>query len=372
MDNQIKISEKTNERNYGIDVLRILSMMMVVMLHVLGNGGIRDSTDNLSVNYEIAWFWGILANCAVNCFALISGYVGALSNVKYSNLVLLWLRVLFYSVGIAIVFKILNPDLVNIKGILTMAIPVYTKQYWYFTAYFLLFLFMPVLNCAIQNMERLKLKIVLITIIVCVSILLPVTSVLREDIWLLQGGYTPLWLIILYLVGGYIRKYGAFRNTKAVYFFVVYLSSAIITLLSKNVIQFVLGSHFEDMWLSYFSISMVVEAISLLLLFERFRVSKSISQKIISFFASLSFSVYLIHEHPFIREQILEGRFSWIGEKSPLIMIVLLLFFTVAIFVLCILIDCFRDFLFRILKIKQKLQSFEKKIFDRIKVKQRK
>ena len=30
------------ERNYGIDLLRIVSMMMVVLLHVLGQGGILD------------------------------------------------------------------------------------------------------------------------------------------------------------------------------------------------------------------------------------------------------------------------------------------------------------------------------------------
>lgn len=40
------------ERNYGIDLLRIVSMMMVVLLHVLGQGGILDGSDPLTVKSE--------------------------------------------------------------------------------------------------------------------------------------------------------------------------------------------------------------------------------------------------------------------------------------------------------------------------------
>ena len=43
------------ERNYGIDLLRIVSMMMVVLLHVLGQGGILDGSDPLTVKSETAW-----------------------------------------------------------------------------------------------------------------------------------------------------------------------------------------------------------------------------------------------------------------------------------------------------------------------------
>ncbi|MBQ5998579.1 MAG: hypothetical protein IJL70_03820 [Treponema sp.] len=32
-----------NQRNYGIDLLRILAMYMVVVLHVLGCGGILEN-----------------------------------------------------------------------------------------------------------------------------------------------------------------------------------------------------------------------------------------------------------------------------------------------------------------------------------------
>ena len=64
------------ERNYGIDLLRIVSMMMVVLLHVLGQGGILDGSDPLTVKSETAWLLEIGAYSAVNIYAMISGYVG--------------------------------------------------------------------------------------------------------------------------------------------------------------------------------------------------------------------------------------------------------------------------------------------------------
>ena len=62
-------------RNYGIDLLRIISMLGVVFLHVLGHGGIL-SLDLSPVKFSMVWFIEILAYPAVNCFVLISGYIG--------------------------------------------------------------------------------------------------------------------------------------------------------------------------------------------------------------------------------------------------------------------------------------------------------
>ena len=74
---------QTKERNYGIDLLRIVSMFLVCILHVLGHGGILNNTTENTVNYNVAWIMNISAYCAVNCYALISGYVGIKSKFKF-------------------------------------------------------------------------------------------------------------------------------------------------------------------------------------------------------------------------------------------------------------------------------------------------
>ena len=64
------------ERNYGIDLLRVISMIGVMTLHVLGHGGVLAITKILTLNYNIAWLLNILFCSAVNCFVLITGYFG--------------------------------------------------------------------------------------------------------------------------------------------------------------------------------------------------------------------------------------------------------------------------------------------------------
>ena len=132
------------QRNYSIDALRILSMFMVVTAHALGQGGILDVLDETGAFFarrEAAWILEIAAYSSVNCYALISGYVGINARYRYSNLALLWLRVVFYTVGITLFFFLVVPGATGIKELIQSFFPVTYGDYWYFTSYFALFYF---------------------------------------------------------------------------------------------------------------------------------------------------------------------------------------------------------------------------------------
>lgn len=122
-------------RNYGIDFLRMISMIMIVMLHTLGHGGILRSVSFLSVHYQIAWLLEVIAFGAVNTYAMISGFVSVDSHFKISNILILWLQVLFYGILINTVFFFLLPESRNTSGWIQALFPVTRKEYWYFTAY---------------------------------------------------------------------------------------------------------------------------------------------------------------------------------------------------------------------------------------------
>lgn len=93
-------------RNYGVDLLRIVSMIMIVVLHTLGHGKLLESVDVSSGKYWILWLMETMAYCAVNCYGLISGYVGYGKKFKLRNIIQLWIEVIFYSVSISIAFKL--------------------------------------------------------------------------------------------------------------------------------------------------------------------------------------------------------------------------------------------------------------------------
>lgn len=220
---------KNTFHNYGIDALRIISMLMIVTHHVLSHGGILKSSE--STNYWSAWLIEISVICAVNCYALISGYVGIYTKYKISNLAFLWCRVVFYAICITIVCKCLFPSTVSIRAIISSFIPIVSGEYWYFTAYALLFLFIPILNEGLNRLSKRKLTFLLISVIIVVSVIQPFACIIWTDISYLSEGYSTWWLMILYLIGGYIRKYGFFINrpTKTWVYTTVYLAFVFAT-----------------------------------------------------------------------------------------------------------------------------------------------
>ena len=66
---------KKEQRNYGIDLLRIVSMIMIVTLHVCGQGGLLSINTSFHKKFAIDFF-ETSSFCAVNCYGMISGYVG--------------------------------------------------------------------------------------------------------------------------------------------------------------------------------------------------------------------------------------------------------------------------------------------------------
>ena len=140
---------KINNRNSNIDMIRIVAMLLVVALHCMDYGGfIKLSEANLflplfvSLNHTISI-------CAVNCFALISGYLLTDGKKCWNKLAGLWVEVCFYSAFFAVLFNIVFPQKVTLLSVCKSFFPISTNQYWYFTAYVGLFFLMPTLNAIV-------------------------------------------------------------------------------------------------------------------------------------------------------------------------------------------------------------------------------
>ena len=138
-------------------------MFLVVVLHVLGHGGILATAQ--SEQYAISWFLEVIAYCAVDCYAIVSGYVSYSETEKpyhYSKYIMMWLQVVTYSFGITLIFFCLNPETVGLKTLIKSALPVTTSHYWYFSAYTGLFFIIPWINSFIRRHTKRELTIILI------------------------------------------------------------------------------------------------------------------------------------------------------------------------------------------------------------------
>lgn len=75
-----------NERNYGLDLLRIVLMYMVCILHTLACGGVLAACTEGTMPYKVFWLLEFLSYCAVDAFALLSGYTATDKMRKFEKL----------------------------------------------------------------------------------------------------------------------------------------------------------------------------------------------------------------------------------------------------------------------------------------------
>ena len=347
-----------NERNYGIDLLRILAMYMVVVLHFLGHGGVLEACEKFSINYYVAWFLETSAYCAVDVFAMISGFVMVDTKFKLFRIVPLWITVIFYSSLLTILFRFVpslsalcrvsNKEL--IKGVF---FPVVSQQYWYFTSYFGMFFFIPFINKMICLLNKKEYTIFCITIIVLFS-LLPIFCLNRIDSFNMRAGYSTSWLMCMYIIGAYFKKFPIkFSKKKCFIFYILAIFFAWFSkFMSHILIKLIFNLDKElDLFIDYTSIFIVISGIALLLLFSQISIKSELAKKSISFISGLAFSVYIIHEQQFVRDCIIKNRFVNIAFESPIFIIYKTFCFSFLIFICCWLIDLLRFFLFKLLKL---------------------
>lgn len=340
-------------RNYGIDLLRLISMLYVVILHILGHGGVLNRAVEGTVQYQVSWFIEIWAYCAVDIFAIISGYVGFSETRKrynYANYLVMWIQVVTYGAAIVILLQLVNPNLVSKKDLLSMFFPVSNNCYWYFTAYTGLFLVIPLINEALRQFSQNALKMLFV-------ILLLVFSVFDNMAgrFALEKGYSVAWLTVLYILGAIIRKCDIGKRFSASAAFAGIVLCCVVSWIWKmygfeiNVMSIKIN---KDLFVSYLSPTTVFTAILYVILFSKIQL-RFITQKILSFAAPGAFAVYLLNDHRFARQYLINERFLYLAESSVWNIFVHTLGIALTYLVVAVVVDHMRQKVFSILKVKE-------------------
>lgn len=347
----LDIQKSITERNYGIDLLRIVSMIMISLVHVLGFSEILRLSTPLSIHYEIAWFLEIASYCCVNTYALISGYVGYGRKQKYSNIIYLYFQVLFYTLSIIAVSTVYN-DNITLENYISAVFPLaYDGEYWYFSAYFCLFFFMPFLNSIMDIFSKVKIKKMIIIMFIIFSIL---PTLFISDYANTQKGYSFLWLAVMYVIGAYIKKYKVSFTKNNIKNLFVYFVLVVVTWLSKLVIELFTSGRLGNCLIEYTSPTIVVCSIFLLLFFKNLKCGKYLT-KFIKFFAPLTFGVYLFHTNSAFKKFF--AVFANYLSFNPFIMLGSVIGTALGIWLISSLIDKVRLIIFNLLHIKS-LSSF--------------
>ena len=283
--------------------------------------------------------------------------------IKLKSIIGLWFQVLFYSLLITALCFIFLPQTRTIKNLALAFLPVVGNSWWYISSYFALFFCIPILNAAISQLSKKTYEKFLLVVLVGICI---IECIIPIDAFVFEGGYSAIWLIVLYLFGAYIKKYDLKDKITASKSILGFLVMAVLTFLSKFVIYFatekILGqAKFHDIFVSYISITIVLASIFMFLFCLNIKINGA-CQKIIAIFAPTTLGVYLIHVHPLVFRFVIKNAFVSFTNKPVILMVALILISVLAIFVLCAVIDLLRIQLFKLVKVGKLSEAIDNKI----------
>lgn len=295
-----------NKRLNNFEALRILAMFMVITLHYLDKGKLLTSTSSeFTVGSYVSWLVEAFAIVAVNVYVLITGYFMCESSMKIKRLVEIVCQVLWYTILIPVVLTVLGlvePSF-NMYDLLQFVFPVHMKHYWFVTAYVILMLLVPFLNAGIQNMSQKQLLVStgLLTLYQTMpKSILPVKF--TDD----EAGNHVLWMVCLYLIAAYIRKYGIpfFNSLKKS--LLCYVGSALcifFSLIVMRVVYFKLDAFGESLNFAYHynHVLCLAAAVSLFYTFKYWNFKDSGVSRFVGKVAPYTFGAYLVHEHILVR-----------------------------------------------------------------------
>lgn len=362
---------KQTQRNYGIDLLRCLSMLFVIILHLLGQGGLVENATVGSGKFYLLSFLQILSQCAVNLYGITTGYLMCQKTFRLSRISNIWLTTVFWSVAVSCCFFIAAPEYRTIKEAVSMFLPILRGRYWFFTAYFVVMLISPILNVLIRTISRRQYHLMLAALFLLFGVI-PFAA-LGYDVMRISGGNHFSWMIVLYLIGGYIRTHSEDTRTDSLCcrkWLLLYFAAAAAHLLYKFLVAAIGFSHYGSLFLTNPSPFTVAEAVFLFLFFCG--VGKSISPKspaakFLRFAAPGVYSVYIIHVHPLVfwSQDLISLLRPW-DSFDTLTVLASVLAAAFGVFVVCILLDAVRQRIFALLHVDNAVGSFSHTIENKI------
>ena len=345
------------KRHYGIDIARILAIYFIINHHILFHGGPMTNTKLLSYDNNLLIYFNTIFCSGVDMFGMISGFVGFHSH-KYSKLIYLLFQTFLYNYGIAYYFKLTKPSYV--KDLNKYLFPILIVNYWYFNAYFIVYFFFPFINAGIKSLGKRQigfLNLTLFLLFSCVNQIRHYSEILNFDIFSFNNGFTYKWLLILYFLGSYFGRF--YSESHKYNIFIVFILCSIVICLSayyRNLIiiyKIKRKENFHSMMYEYTAPSSVIISTCLILFFSKVDINSAILQKIISFFSSLTFGIYLIHSHKIVWTRIITGNYKFLLKYHSKELILGILLESLKMFLFCSIIDFIRLVIFQILRIRQ-------------------
>ncbi len=310
------------KRQSSFELLRIISMLMIISMHYMTKGmGLEKLSADAGLGNHLWWLWYAVCTVSVNVYVLISGYFLVDSEWHIGKVVKLFLQVLFYSWMVPVIMGalgVIDLGALDFTRMLTVLLPIEEEHYWFATSYVMLYLLAPVLGAAVKGLEKRKLEMTIVSLLVVFCGFKSINPYLIP--WD-KYGYDILWFICLFLIAGYIRLYGIGWYKSLGRSVWTYIAGAVATWGICAVCAIIVRAtgkleYYMDMTYAYNYVTVLIASVSLFYVFiylaEKEAKEDTKASALINRVASCTFGVYLLHENVVVRD-LWQG---WLGIDS--------------------------------------------------------
>lgn len=340
MQSKVLGIDVNKERNISIDLLRIVLMFLIIVGHIFAHTHIRTTLPLFSGKWLFTWGLQALTVCAVNCFILITGYFMSSRTFKSSHVLKLWFKTFIYSMLVGNLFWILKLAPFSVKGFIGNVFPVLSQVWWFISCYILLYFLAPFINAGLNSLTKKQFNCLMLLNVI-VFYCLPIFAMFFIPFDLTEG-MGIIGFVTLYITGAYLAKSNFNISLKWCFIWLI-INNAVI-LISKILLTLITQKYNIEAGTALFyhnnTIFEIFNAVLLFLIFKQIKITNL--SKIIMFFSSSVFAVYLIHEQPLMRNLLWQtGLKQVLLDCSMLSYIGLIVSIPIGIFLSSVLIDKF-------------------------------
>ncbi len=336
-----KVEER--QRNFGLDILRNLSVFLIVLYHFLHHGVFLENA--IGANWYIENILHCIFLVAVNVFVLISGYFLSFSEkpFKLKKFLNLLFQASFYSTIIYLFFCCVGYEQFTLFGLYQNVFTFLTNRYWFLTTYLIMYLASPFLNMIVKNISKKQFAFLLCGIL---FLCLLTGNFGMSGTLYLSNGFSVFWFVLLYLIAGGIRKFDLFKIKNWI-LIVTYFVALIFLICQKIFPEFAQSDvvkYIFNIRITYDSFFVLICSVALFTLFSR--IGQTTNKKLSNFIkvlASTGFGVYLLHDNNLVRSKIYGDWFAVQRFYTNQFATLHIIIFSIVTYIFCVFIDLLRQ-----------------------------
>ena len=302
------------QRDSGIELLRIFAMLLVIGVHAFSYGGFFAAATKIGGHVaSSALLMKLATRPAVNIFVIITGYF--MIHVPFDpkkNLRRVgktYQRILFYSIVLTAIFLLLGPSFWVDRGkvhtlarvILKGLFPASSQTWYFLTNYLLLCLLIPFVNLALQKLTQKQYRALVIGLVLVLSVWVTLVHLKPFKLVIEQFGYAEavrgkqvFHFLFIYILGGYIGLFFKKRDKPNPLWL---LGAGAALLLNYAFYTRLPATGYPEIAIHYANPLLVAEAVFLLLFFKDLH----FHSRMVNALGGTTLGVYCLTEFRYLR-----------------------------------------------------------------------